>query len=115
MSAKHIFTLTVFFCLFVSLDASSQDRTEKVIEKSSCFSSRIEFKITHCTPGASNGSIAVEFSKNVHDPKLFWFGFDLTKEAKNLNGLKPGYYSVMILDENNCKTRIDNIQVKEVQ
>ena len=114
-SAK--FVLTALLIVFGSGSGlSAQDRNETKNVKSPCFNGRVEVQITHATPGNDNGSISLELPANAENASIFWVGPATTvKDRKRIEGLKPGTYTALIADRNNCTTRIDKITVKEVQ
>lgn len=114
MSAKRIFSLAVFLSVFCIGEALSQDRSEKLTERSPCFSSKITFNITHSSAGQDNGAVSIELPQSAGEVKAYWIGYKTSIESNDISNLKPGKYSVMIVDKNNCSTKVTNIQVKEV-
>lgn len=115
MSARKIFSIAVLLVFTLVFSAQAQDKTETRVEKSDCFSGRITLNITHCTPGKKDGAISMALPRSAGNSKIFWIGFDVGKEAKKIEKIAPGYYTIVIFDGNNCSTKIEKVLVKEVK
>lgn len=112
MLARQFFALTLLLSVLAVGEVSGQDRTEKITRKSTCFSSKIQITVTHCSPDKKDGSIEIELPRSVSNAKIFWIGHRVAEESKSLQNIKPGFYTAVIFDQNNCSTRLENIEVK---
>ncbi len=114
MSISSIMRIALLFFLIGTLPVMGQDRVEKESHRSSCFSGKIEITKTHVTSG-QNGELSVDLPRNAGNVTLMWVVFGETKKGKEIKNLKTGYYNLLIIDNKNCQTVIDNIQIKETQ
>lgn len=114
MSTIRFFAITaVLFCGITNFSIA-QDRNEKQTEKSSCFSGKITLDIRHATPGNKDGAIALDIPRSAGAAKIYFVGFEVGEESSKIDRIPTGYYTIIIFDGNNCSTKIENIQVKEV-
>jgi hypothetical protein len=113
MSTTKIFSTAVILFWAASLSCLGQDITEKRTERSSCFSGKITLNIQHCTSGRKNGAISLDIPNSAGNTTVYWVGFEVGKEAKKIDKIGPGYYTIVIFDGNNCSTKIEKVLVKQ--
>lgn len=114
MSISSIMRIAILFFLIGTLPVMGQDRVEKESHRSKCFSGKIEITKTH-TQSGQDGELSVSLPRNAGSASLMWVVFGETKKGKDIKNLKAGYYNLLIIDNKNCQTVIDNIQIKESQ
>jgi hypothetical protein len=114
MSTIKFFVAVVFLMTGMAISTQAQDRTETRTERSSCFSGKITVTIQHATPGKKDGAISLNIPRSAGSTKVMWIGYEVGKEARKLERIAAGYYTIMIFDGNNCSTQIQKVQVKEV-
>lgn len=114
MSTIKFFFAAAFLMCGMAISAQAQDRIETRTERSNCFSGKITLTVQHCTPGNKDGSISLDIPRGAGSTKIFWVGYDVGQEARKLQRIAAGYYTIMIFDGNNCSTQIQKVQVKEV-
>ena len=116
MLSRNAFYVTLILLLTVGMSAFGQGRNETLTEKSKCFNGKIEIDVVHWSSESSKGSISFNLPSSARNPRIFIVGPGTSRQDKTkFSDLKPGAYTVFISDENNCTTRIDKIEIKEVQ
>ena len=79
------------------------------------FQDTCNIKVDYTTVPAgrqNGGKIQLSIKGGKAPYKVFWSGFNFSATGSKVKNLKPGYYSVMIIDANRCTKRLENIKVE---
>jgi hypothetical protein len=113
MSIKVIkSTLSVLFVLTCTF-SFGQQKTETETYKSDCFSGKVEVTLTAPGMGEKDGRLEVKFPKSANIKEVFWITHDGAVRKRSVANLKSGYYHLLIVDQNDCTTKINNIHLTE--
>ncbi len=113
MSIKGIKSTLSFLFILLCSASFGQQNTETKTFKSDCFSGKV--KVTMNFPSASDndGRLEVELPGSADVKEIFWITHDGAVRKKSVANLKPGYYHLLIVDQNNCSTKVNNIHLTE--
>ena len=79
------------------------------------FQDTCDIKVEYATIPAgqqNDGKIELSIMGGKAPYKVFWSGFNFSATGSKIKNLKPGYYSVIIIDANKCTKRLENIKVE---
>ncbi|MEJ2006015.1 MAG: hypothetical protein P8X57_13870, partial [Cyclobacteriaceae bacterium] len=88
--------------------------TEKKAHKSDCFRGRLEIIKTYpTTENSKDGRLEVVFPAGSEIREVVWVTYKGGIKERSVSNLKPGYYHLYAIDGNNCKTRVNDIELTE--
>ena len=76
---------------------------------------KVTYKVKAASKGKRNGEIVVTASKGVEPYKIYWMGFpEGLKEGAKMDNLGEGFYTVQVVDADNCVKIVSNIKVESI-
>lgn len=74
---------------------------------------KVTYKVKHTAPGLNNGEIEVSVSKGTAPYQIHWIGLgEKFVEGSKISRLKEGFYTVHVVDANQCVKIVQNIKVE---
>jgi hypothetical protein len=77
-----------------------------------CDNMKLSTTVSHASKNQANGSLKVEIKGGTSPYQIHWLSFNFSSSGEEIKNLKPGHYSVVVVDSNKCISRVDNIKIE---
>jgi len=100
----------VFFLMMIGgiSTAYSQDDTAQKCDNKIQLSTVIK----HASKGKHDGELKVEIKGGASPYQVHWMTYNFSSQGTEAKNLKPGKYTVVVIDNDKCIKRIDNIKIE---
>src|SRR5689334_13011178 len=103
-------TLPLISLLVIVLTSSFVGQNEEISTKCNL---DVDYKVKPTALGKSSGEIEVTVSRGEAPYQIHWIGLgEKFGEGSKISNLKEGFYTVHVVDANNCIKVIPNIKVE---